>query len=316
MPCGPSTGGSSAQMYQSRCGRVGAAAGALEPRVLVGGVIDHEVGDHPHAAVPRGAHELDELTVAAQPGVDAVEVGDVVAVVAVRRWVVRHQPHTGHTQAVQVVDALDQATEVAVSIAVAVLVSLNVQAVDDRVPPPQVRRAGQPHDSSGRTRASNASMNSPAPCHVVQVDLVEAKLSVRLSPCGVPAEIGRYVDHLGHLLGADVLGGLVEVLGPLQVPAHRTRWTPLAVRDRQCGVLVRRPAQVHLEVQLAAPAGVAVGVNHLPRLLDRRVYGDQTVGPLRAPARGLRAHRRPGEHRQMPVLAGIVQATVSSRSPD
>ena len=63
-------------------GRVAVGARGLEPRMLVGGVVDDEVGDHPDAAVARRAHELDEVAVRAQPRVDAVEVGDVVAVVA------------------------------------------------------------------------------------------------------------------------------------------------------------------------------------------------------------------------------------------
>ena len=50
--------------------------------MLVGGVVHDEVDDHPDAAVARRAHELDEVAEGAEPGVDAVEVGDVVAVVA------------------------------------------------------------------------------------------------------------------------------------------------------------------------------------------------------------------------------------------
>jgi hypothetical protein len=83
--------------------------------------------------------------VRAQPRVDAVEVGDVVAVVAVGRRVERHEPDAGDTQADQVVDLLDQAAEVAAPVAVAVGVRLDVEAVDDGVLPPQFGSLGQPH---------------------------------------------------------------------------------------------------------------------------------------------------------------------------
>jgi hypothetical protein len=62
---------------------VAAAARLDEPRVLVGGVVDDQVGDHPHPPVAGGAHQLDDVAGGAQPRVDPVEVGDVVAVVAV-----------------------------------------------------------------------------------------------------------------------------------------------------------------------------------------------------------------------------------------
>ena len=77
--------------------------------MLVGGVVDHEVGDHPDAAVARGAHELDEVAERAEPRVDGVVVGDVVAVVAVGRGVERHQPEAGDAEPGEVVDALRSA---------------------------------------------------------------------------------------------------------------------------------------------------------------------------------------------------------------
>ena len=86
-----------------------ARPGRAEPRVLVGGVVDDEVDDHPHAAVAGGADQLDEVAVRAEPRVDAVEVGDVVAVVAVGRRVERHQPQAGDAELGEVVDALREA---------------------------------------------------------------------------------------------------------------------------------------------------------------------------------------------------------------
>ena len=146
-------------------GRVLALAGALEPRVLVAGVVDDEVGDDPHAAVLRGADDLDEVAEAAEPPVDAVEVDDVVAVVAVGRRVDGHQPQARHAQRRQVVEPLRQALQVAGAVAVGVEVGLDVEAVDDRRLPPQVGGVGEPHaaatfgvtSSCGRTFSPNTS---------------------------------------------------------------------------------------------------------------------------------------------------------------
>jgi hypothetical protein len=141
---------------------VRAFARRLEPRVLVGRVVGHEVRDDAQPAVARGADQLDEVAVGPEPRVDAVEVGDVVAVVALARGVERHQPQAAHADPGEVVDPLAQAGEVAVAVAVAVQERLDVEAVDDRVLPPHVagRLAAHP-GSSGRTRSPNASMNGP-----------------------------------------------------------------------------------------------------------------------------------------------------------
>ena len=79
--------------------RVGRGAGGLEPRVLVGGVVDHQVDDHPDAPVLRLVQQLGEVAEGAEARVDVVEVGDVVAVVAVGRRVDRVQPQAGHARA-------------------------------------------------------------------------------------------------------------------------------------------------------------------------------------------------------------------------
>ena len=83
MPCGGRPARSSDQTYQSRYGESGSTSGRLEPRVLVRGVVDDQVDDHPDAPVAGLVQQLDEVAERAEPRVDAVEVGDVVAVVTV-----------------------------------------------------------------------------------------------------------------------------------------------------------------------------------------------------------------------------------------
>ena len=65
-----------------RRGRVGASR--LEPRVLIGGVVDDEIDDDADASVVGLVDQLDKVAQRAQMRVDSVEVGDVVAVVPIR----------------------------------------------------------------------------------------------------------------------------------------------------------------------------------------------------------------------------------------
>ncbi len=124
---------------------VAVAAGRLEPRVLVGGVVDDQVDDDADAAVVGGADHLDEVAQAAVPRVDAVVVADVVAVVAAGRGVQRGEPETGHPEVHEVVQAVGQTVQVAHAVVVPVGERRDVAVVEDRGLPPQVAGVGQPH---------------------------------------------------------------------------------------------------------------------------------------------------------------------------
>ena len=119
-----------------------AAPGRLEPGVPVRGVVDDQVRDHPDAAVMGGPEELDEVGHRAEARVDPEQVGHVVPVVTVGCRVERHQPQAGDAELGEVVDAAGQSGEVADPVTVGVLVGLDVDAVDDRLLPPQVARVG------------------------------------------------------------------------------------------------------------------------------------------------------------------------------
>ncbi len=143
--------------------RVPAAPRVDEPRVLVGGVVDDEVDDDADAAITGGAQQLDEIAMRAQPRIDPVEVGDVVAVVAVGARVERHEPQARHAEVGEIVDALREAGEVAHPVAVAVEERLDVEAVDDRGLPPQIARVGDLHSASlsrGMSSCSHRRRNS------------------------------------------------------------------------------------------------------------------------------------------------------------
>jgi hypothetical protein len=106
--------------------------------MLDGGVVDHEVDQHAHAALLAGVRQLDEITQRPVAGIDRVMVGDVVAVVLAGRFLERHEPDRVDAQPVEVIEAPLQALEVADAVAGGVHVGLHVEAIDDGVLVPEV----------------------------------------------------------------------------------------------------------------------------------------------------------------------------------
>ena len=116
-------------MARARAGE----AGALEPGVLVGGVVDDELGDDAQAALMGLAHEDAEIRHRAVARIDVAVIGDVVAVVAQRRGIERQQPDRRDAQLLQIVELPGQAGEIADAVVIGVEERLDVQLVDDRV---------------------------------------------------------------------------------------------------------------------------------------------------------------------------------------
>ena len=80
------------------------AAGALEPGVLIGGVVDDQLGDHPQTATVRLLDETPGLGQGAVIGADRLVFADVVAIVAPRRGIERQQPECVHAEVGDVVE--------------------------------------------------------------------------------------------------------------------------------------------------------------------------------------------------------------------
>jgi hypothetical protein len=106
--------------------------------MLVRGVVDDEIDEDADAAAVGLAHEFDEVSAGAETPVDAVEVGDVVAVVPSRRRLERGEPNRSHAEAFEVIETPGQPFEIADAVAVRVEVGLDVEAVDDRALVPEV----------------------------------------------------------------------------------------------------------------------------------------------------------------------------------
>jgi len=75
--------------------RIRLLAGFPEPCVLVRGMIDDQVDEHADAALLCAMGEFDKIADGAVAWIDAIVVGDVVAVVAMGRDLERHQPDRG-----------------------------------------------------------------------------------------------------------------------------------------------------------------------------------------------------------------------------
>ncbi len=95
------------------------AARAPKPWMLIGGVIDDELGDDAQAAPLGFGDEAAEILHRAEIGIDRSVVGDVVTVVAARRGIERQQPDRGDAELLQIVQLLGQSREVADAVVVA-----------------------------------------------------------------------------------------------------------------------------------------------------------------------------------------------------
>ncbi len=101
-------------------------------------MVDHQVDQNAYATLPASVGELHKITQGAVARIDAVVIRDVVAIVAMRRDLKRHQPDRRDAEAVQVIEAAHQAGEIADAVAIGIHVGADRQAVDDRVLVPEI----------------------------------------------------------------------------------------------------------------------------------------------------------------------------------
>ena len=105
----------------------------LEPGMLIRRVVDDELGDDADAALVRLVDEALEVLDRAVARMDALVVGDVVAVVAQRRRIEGQEPQRVDAEPLQVVELAGQPGKVADAVVVAVEEGADVRLVDDRV---------------------------------------------------------------------------------------------------------------------------------------------------------------------------------------
>ena len=112
------------------------AKGLLEPRVLIGGVVRHDVEQDPQPAVMRFLDELIGLVQSAEDRLDGSLVRHVVAGVLHRRLVPGIDPERVQAEVGQVVQPGSQPGDVAHPVAVAVGETADVDLVDHGSAPP------------------------------------------------------------------------------------------------------------------------------------------------------------------------------------
>ena len=235
--------------------------GALEPRVLIRGVGQDQLGDHPEAAAVRLAQERPKVAQRSVGRMDLAVVGDVVAVVAQRRRIEGQEPQGGDAELLQVVELLDEPTEVADAVAVAVVEGPHVQLVDDGVLVPVgrsvlYRRNGSRDVPEGWPGPS--SWRSPSPFRPPRPPSIpSARRRRRSAPDGNVGRHGRGVEP--H-----------EVPGPSQGSGRRSGGRG---HDRKVGVEAERR-----EVEVD-PAGLGVGGVEIDHHQDRSVLPGTRPGP-------------------------------------
>jgi hypothetical protein len=109
----------------------------LEPRVLVGGVIDDQLRDYPDPPPMRLAQEEPEVGERPVGGMDVRVVRNIVPVVLQGRGVERKEPEGVDSEILQVVQLPGEPPEVSHAVSVAVVEGPHVELVDDRVLVPE-----------------------------------------------------------------------------------------------------------------------------------------------------------------------------------
>jgi hypothetical protein len=105
--------------------------------MLIGRVVDHQLGDDPEAQAVRRGDERVEIGQRAVAGMDVLVVRDVVAVVFERGWVERQQPQTVDSQRLEVLQLLRDTGKISDAVVGAVEERADVCLVDDGVLVPQ-----------------------------------------------------------------------------------------------------------------------------------------------------------------------------------
>ena len=153
--------------------RIRVAARFLEPGMFVRGVVDHQIDQHADAALLGAVGELDEIAQRAVARVDGIIIGYIVSLVALRRYLKRHQPDRRDSQPVQVIEPAHQPGEIADAVAVGIHEAADRQAIDDRVLVPEVvdhlrrprlRWRGKPGGDRLMTEAAREPISRPLRC--------------------------------------------------------------------------------------------------------------------------------------------------------
>ena len=106
--------------------------------MLIGRVIDDELGEHSQLSPLGLLHEATEIRHRAEIGIDGAVVRNIIAVVTARRGIERQQPKRGDAEILQVVEFFGQSREIADAVVVAVGKRLDMKLINDRILEPKL----------------------------------------------------------------------------------------------------------------------------------------------------------------------------------
>ena len=139
--------------------------------MLVGGVIDDELGDHLQSQPVRLAQHGAKIVERAELRMHVLIVGNVVAVVLERRGIEGHQPDGVDPEVPDVVELGGQALEIADAIVVRIEERLDVELVDDRVLVPERVVGIEPESAADSAAAVWTSFIGLALTEIVEIML-------------------------------------------------------------------------------------------------------------------------------------------------
>src|SRR5215208_8160674 len=121
--------------------------------MLIRGVVHDQIQEDSNAPFPRQTGQLAEVAKASQIRIHAVEVGNVVAVVATRAAMDGIEPEAGDADSGEIVQSADQSAQITATISIGILERSDVEAVDDRLLIPALRHPSPPRGWSSLSGA-------------------------------------------------------------------------------------------------------------------------------------------------------------------
>jgi hypothetical protein len=106
--------------------------------MLVRCMVNDQIDQYAYATLLASMSKLHEIAQRAVTRVDAVIIGNIIAIITQRRGLERHQPYGSHAQPMKIIQSPHQAGKVADAVPVGIHVAANGQAVDDRVFVPEI----------------------------------------------------------------------------------------------------------------------------------------------------------------------------------
>src|ERR1700730_4206928 len=106
--------------------------------MLVGGVVDHHLGDHANAPIVRGGEKILEVLQRSVRRMNRSVVCNVVSIVTQWRRIEREKPDSVYAELLQIVELAGQPAEIADPVRVTVAERAHMELVDNRILVPEV----------------------------------------------------------------------------------------------------------------------------------------------------------------------------------